>query len=100
MASLCSNFSEALRDIAEGISQQATEFLLRDQISQQTLDENLVFVSVKNPGESEFRPIERDTSRTNGWDYNATNNSVVLFGEAIPVEGAEVSVTFDRQEFN
>ena len=98
VASLCSDFSVSLKDIAKKIVQRTVEFFLGDDVpSQQTLDEGLIFITVKKPGKSTFEAVNRDTSRKNGWDYNATNNSVVFFGEAIPIEGSKVSVAFDRQ---
>ena len=101
VASLCGDYAESLDNIAQTIIERTSEFFLGDRVpSQQTLDQGLVFVAVRNPGEADFTPIDRDTNGDNGWDYNPSNNSIVFFGDAIPVNGAEVSVVFDRQRFD
>ena len=100
VASLCAPFSESLKSIAQTITARTTEFFLGNNVpSQETLDKGLIFVSVKNPGESTSIRVNRDTSQKDGWDYNATNNSVVFFGDSVPVSGAEITVLFDRQNF-
>ena len=101
VASLCADFAESLENIAQTIVERTSEFFLGDRVpSQETLDQGLVFVAVRNPGESDFTPVSRDQQRQNGWDYNPDNNSIVFFGDAIPENSAEISVVFERQRFD
>lgn len=100
VASLCGDYSVSLNNIAQKILEATVEFALGDnEPSEQDLNNNLVFVAIKNPGETEFTTIPRDIDKINGWDYNAVNNSIVFFGEAIPDNGAQISVVFDRDTF-
>ncbi len=98
VASLCADFSTSLSNIAQVIFERTSEFFLGDQVpSASTLANNELFVAIRNPGEPEFRVIQRDTSGINGWNYNPANNSIIFFGDAIPVNGAAISVIFDRE---
>jgi len=101
VASLCSDFAVSLQNIAQTIIERTSEFFLGDNVpSQSILDQNLVFVAIRNPNETEFTTITRDSNQVNGWDYNSVNNSIVFFGDAIPQNEAEISVVFDRESLN
>jgi|GEM_PF-3706057 len=98
VASLCADFATSLDNIAQVIFERTSEFFLGDQVpSASTLANNELFVAIRNPGETEFTVIPKDTSGTNGWNYNPANNSIIFFGDSIPVNGAAISVIFDRQ---
>ena len=101
VASLCADFAESLKKISIKIIEATSEFFLGDDNipSQAILDQGLVFVAIRDVGEELFRTIDRDKTRTNGWDYNADNNSIVFFGNAVPENKSEVSIVFDRENF-
>lgn len=88
-ASICGDFATALDDIAQTIIEKTVEFSLTDTPA----DPNKLQVSVKNSGETEFTVVPQDVD--NGWTYNATANSIVFHGSAIPGQGAEISILYD-----
>ncbi|MGH1468527.1 MAG: hypothetical protein ACRBBP_06570 [Bdellovibrionales bacterium] len=89
ISSLCSDFADSLDKIAKVIIEKTVEFSLTDTPA----NPNLLQVSVKNPGETEFTVTPQDVD--NGWTYNATANSIVFHGSAIPGQGAEISILYD-----
>ena len=103
VASLCGDFAKSLKDISTKIIEATSEFLLggcnvpSQDIVKYYLNEGLVFVSVRNVGEDLFKSIARDKTRTNGWDYNADNNSILFFGNAVPENKAKISIVFDQE---
>lgn len=90
ISSLCSDFADSLNDIATTIIERTVEFPL-DTIPSNPQE---IYVGIKNPGDTDFTEIPN--SAIDGWSYNSAANSIVFHGEAIPFQGAEISVIFDR----
>jgi hypothetical protein len=47
---------------------------------------NTIVVAVNN--------VSVPENPSNGWQYNATNNSIQFFGNAVPPQGASIFVNF------
>lgn len=86
--SICdSNFSQNLNDIQSRIAELSTQF----RLSRTPIVSSIVVI---------INGVSIPQNPTNGWTYNATNNSVVFHGSAIPAQGAAVSITFDPTTLN
>lgn len=80
--SLCDNFGTTLQTIQANIAELSTQFYLTRQPKAGTIVVNVNGGSVPE-------------SSANGWTYNATANSVIFHGTAIPAEGATIYVNYD-----
>jgi len=80
--SICdTSYATSLANIATQITTLSTQFFLSS-----TPQVNTIVVTVNG--------VSVPESATNGWQYNATANSVQFFGSAVPAEGASISVDF------
>lgn len=85
LGSLCADFGTTLATISNKIIELSTQFYLDRVPRAGTLK---VFVDgVQIPEDS-----------TNGFSYNATNNSITFHGTAVPAAGAAISVAYDPTE--
>ncbi len=89
ISSLCGVFADSLNNIAQTIIERSVEFLL-DKVPS---DPNAISVTVQESGDPEPVAVAQDSD--NGWSYNASANSIVFHGDAIPNQGALISITFD-----
>lgn len=89
ISTLCGDFAESLDNIAKVIIETTVEF----KLTETPADPSLLQVSVKVPGASDFSIIPQ--SQENGWVYNEIKNSILFYGEAIPVQGSEVKILYD-----
>lgn len=80
--SLCGNFATTLNSIATNIIELSTQFFLNREPIPETIK-----VYVNN--------LLVPAGTSNGWTYNATANSVVFHGSAIPAQGSMINVQFD-----
>ncbi len=86
MGSICdTSFASTLDAIQDNIGTLSTQFFL----SRHPVIESIV---VKING------ITIPNSGTNGWTYDATNNSIKFYGSAKPPQGAVISIDFDPIE--
>lgn len=81
-ASLCANFATELNKISGRIIELASQFYLNRVPKLETLV--ITINGIKVP-----------ESATDGWTYNAQNNSVTFHGTMVPQEGAVISVDFE-----
>ncbi len=88
-ASICEDFAESLDDIAQTIIERVVEFPLTDTPA----NLNQLQVLVKNPGATVSIAIPQDIE--NGWTYNASANSIVFHGTAIPIQDSEISILYE-----
>ncbi len=85
--SLCGNFADDLQVISEGIIQLATQFYLSRIPVPETIK-----VIINN----KVIPQVADTAHPqDGWMYDVANNSVKIYGSAIPAQGSQLDITFD-----
>jgi hypothetical protein len=83
VGSICdANFSTSLDQIAGRIAELSTQF---------RLDRDPVVASIVVHVNGVLIP----NAAINGWTYNATNNSVVFHGSAIPAQGSAIQVDYD-----
>jgi hypothetical protein len=91
-ASLCGNFANDLREIANNILTLATQFRLSRLPKPETIVVIIDGVTVpnrnQNPGPS-----------VGGWDYDVPSNSIRFYGDHIPDAGSVIRVTFDPQNY-
>lgn len=80
--SLCEDFANSLDLISQNILENSTEFFLDREPNVSTIVVRVDGVLINN-------------SATNGWTYNATSNSIVFHGGAIPAQGSEILIDFD-----
>ena len=81
--SICdTNFSQNLNDIQSRIAELSTQFRLNRVPIVSSIVVNINGVDIPQ-------------NATNGWTYNATNNSIVFHGTAIPAQGAAIQIVFD-----
>jgi hypothetical protein len=81
--SICdSDYSSSLNFIQQQIVALSTQFLL-------STTPNVATIVVTING------AVVPQSSTNGWVYNATNNSIQFFGTAVPPQGASVAINYD-----
>lgn len=86
--SLCdSEFSNSLQQIAQNIIQLSTQFYLSRLPIESTIKVLINGALVPQA----FSPSD------NGWTYNATANSIMFQGTAVPPQGAQIQVNFDPQ---
>ena len=85
LGSLCADFGTTLSTISNKIIELSTQFYL-DRIPR--AGSLRVFVG----------GIEVPLDSTNGFSYNATNNSITFHGTAVPTAGAQISVSYDPTE--
>lgn len=82
VGSLCGNFGEILSNISNRIIELTTAFYLTREPNPDSIQ---VFI--------DGSPTPRDS--TNGWQYNAVNNSITFHGLYIPAAGTKITVRFD-----
>jgi hypothetical protein len=83
VGSICdTNFSNSLDEIAGRIVELSTQFRL-DRIP------NVSTIVIHVNG------VLIPENAVNGWTYNATNNSIVFHGSAVPPQGASIQVDYD-----
>lgn len=82
VGSLCGNFAETLREISNRIVKLTAQFPLSRLPNPDTIQVWVDGVTIPR-------------SETNGWTYNAANNSIVFAEAAIPDAGSKVSISFD-----
>lgn len=88
IGSICdANFSETLNDIQSNISELSTQF----RLSRTPIVSSIVVI---------INGVTIPQDATNGWTYNATNNSIMFHGSAVPPQGASVQITFDPTTLN
>ncbi|MGE3975020.1 MAG: hypothetical protein AB7F59_10900 [Bdellovibrionales bacterium] len=80
--SICDNFATVLNQIQNKIAELSTQFFLN-----RTPVVTSIAVSVNGSA------VPQDAA--NGWTYEASSNSVIFHGTAIPVQGSSVAITFD-----
>lgn len=85
------DYSEIMRKVAQGASGATSQFVLTH-----TAGDNYVVAisSVKVNGQSIVR------STTNGWSYNAVNNSIVFYGSSLPQGGDSIEVRYSYANLN
>ncbi len=80
--SLCNDFSDSLKLLADAIVDLSSEFkLTREPI------ESTIVVTVNG--------VNVPSDAANGWTYNASAISISFHGSAVPVAGADVRINFD-----
>lgn len=83
--SLCSDFAEGLNVIADNIIELSTQFYLSRVPIESTIVVRINGTNIPNIS----------SSPGNGWWYNATSNSILFQGTAVPPQGAVIEVNFD-----
>ncbi len=82
LGSLCDDFGTTLASISSRTIELSTRFYLDRVPAAGTLR---VYVN----------GVEVPADSTNGYSYDATNNSISFYGTAVPAAGAQISVTYD-----
>lgn len=80
--SLCNDFSDSLKVLADAIVDLSSEFKLTREPIESTIVVTVNGVTVPNDA-------------TNGWTYNASAISISFHGSAVPAAGADVRINFD-----
>jgi hypothetical protein len=88
--SLCGDMSQNLRDIARVATGVASAYRLSTQPASASIK-----VAIGPPGQGRVIP----RSRTNGYDYDAVQNSIIFYGDARPADGHEVVIGYRRWDF-
>ncbi|MFO0728445.1 MAG: hypothetical protein U1E65_32010 [Myxococcota bacterium] len=88
--SLCGDMAQNLRDVARVTSGVASAYHLSSVPASASLQ-----VAIGPAGHG--REIPR--SRTNGFDYDPVQNSVVFYGDAQPKDGDEIVIGYRRWDF-
>lgn len=86
-SSICANFNSTLDAIALNVISQASIFQL-----DRTPVIGTIQVSINGTSIPE--------SSSNGWTYDATNNTIELHGSALPSEGDDIQVNFEPTSAN
>lgn len=94
VASICTPFDVTLQNIAQTIIETTVEFKLSGVPPE---DPAAVQVFVKAAGVEDFPDTPVANNTENGWSYNATANSIVFHGTAIPAQGSSIKVTYDPE---
>ncbi|CAN5525668.1 hypothetical protein BH10BDE1_BH10BDE1_15020 [soil metagenome] len=81
LGSLCDDFGTTLSSISNKIIELSTQFYLDRTPSEGTLKVYVAGILV---------PV----SDTDGYSYNATNNSITFHGTGVPTAGAQISVSY------
>ncbi len=81
LASLCADFGASLATISNKIIELSTQFYLERTPSEGSLK---VFVG------GQAVPVDS----SNGYSYNATNNSITFHGTAVPAAGSQITVSY------
>jgi hypothetical protein len=88
LGSICdTSYATALTAIQENIIELGTQFYLTRTPVQSSITVAISGVSIPEDA-------------TNGWTYNATSNSIIFHGTAVPAAGAAIAVNFDPQSLN
>jgi hypothetical protein len=87
---ICGDFGQELDLISKSIVELSTQFYLQQKPIESTIK---VFVN------NQLVPKIADNP-SGGWYYNATANSVVFQGTAVPPQGAAINVTFDPESLD
>ncbi len=85
---LCGDFATDLNFISEQILQLSTQFYLARTPKPETIQVYVDGLSIPNVS-SNPGPL------SGGWDYSPDANSIVFYGDYIPVQGATINVSFD-----
>lgn len=84
---ICGDFATQLDQLAKAIVELSTQFFLSQKPVVSTIR---VFVNGAEVPKVENNP-------PGGWAYNATANSIVFQGTAVPPQGASIKVSFDPE---
>ncbi|MCM2281720.1 MAG: hypothetical protein NDI61_07725 [Bdellovibrionaceae bacterium] len=82
IGSLCGDFAATLADISNRILELTTAFYLNREPNPESI------VVLINGAQIPNDPV-------NGWQYNASNNSITFHGTAVPAAGSQITVRFD-----
>lgn len=88
--SLCGDMRQNLQDVGRAATGIASSYQLSAIPASATLQ-----VAIGQPGNGRVIP----RSRTNGFDYDAVNNRIVFFGNALPKKGDEIVVGYRRWDW-
>jgi hypothetical protein len=80
--SLCDDFSDSLKVLADAIVDLSSEFKLTREPIESTISVTVIGVVVPKDA-------------VNGWTYNASAISISFHGSAVPAAGADVRINFD-----
>lgn len=81
-ASLCGNFADSLQLISDSILELSSVF----QLNREPIPETIV-VTVNG--------VTVPQDNTNGWVYDAVNNTITFKGTSIPAQGSDIRIAFD-----
>lgn len=84
--SLCQDFAVQLEQISNQILSLATQFYLSRIPIEETISVIIDGLTINEISGS---------NPTNGWTYNAENNSIIFYGTAIPQQGAQIQINYD-----
>lgn len=88
--SLCGDMRQNLQDVARAATGIASSYQLSAIPASATLK-----VAIGQPGNGRVIP----RSRTNGFDYDAVNNRIVFYGDALPKKGDEIVVGYRKWDW-
>lgn len=87
---ICGDFAAQLDQISKAIVELSTQFFLSQKPVISTIR---VFVNNQEVPKIESNP-------SGGWYYNASANSIVFQGTAVPPQGASIKVSFDPESIS